>query len=170
VGGAGARADGVAQRVEHAVRGAEALHAHERGRLRHPVDGRHPAHEPLGQALPGVVATEAGAEEHLPLHLGVHVLVALGEEVVEGRVDGVGEDERPRHEGHAQDDGDDRRDEAPPVLPQGPEGDAAHGYRPPRTTVRGPAIGPTLGAGRIAGTETGRPPTPPQHCRERSSS
>ena len=78
-----------------------------------------------------LIAAEVRAEQLHALDLGVDVLVDLREQVVEHLVERVGEHERPRHERHAEHDGDDGRDQPALVLPERSERDPPH-VRPRR--------------------------------------
>ena len=60
----------------------------------------------------------------------VDALVAGGEEPVEGLAHGVGEDHRPRHEGHAEDDGEAGEHEAHLVGPEALASEVEHGDLP----------------------------------------
>ena len=68
------------------------------------------------------VAVDAGRA----VHDDVDALVGGGEQLVEGLPHGVGEDHRPRHEGHAEDDGEAGEHEAHLVGPEALECEAQH--------------------------------------------
>ena len=99
------------------------------------VDGAHGV-EHRGVEPGPLVAGEVVAEGQRTLDDGVDVLGGLGEQAVEGLLDGVAEHQRAGHEGHAEHHRHDGGDEPSLVAPEGAEGDLAHGQPSPNCFMR----------------------------------